>query len=342
MKRHGRKARLQLIAIAILALSALRAPAEEKEEPKYTQAQIKELCFKLSSNDDDVRWDAAKKLIEAGSQSTEMLSRILVGEWLEGRKLAAYLLGEIKDPAAVLPLASCLGDSEFHVRWKCAVSLKAIGKPSVISLSQVLRTGNLNAQYCAAWTLGEIKDPRATLALAETATSDDYHLRWKSTISLKRIGRPAVEELKRLLKDDRVKARRCAVWALDQLGGKAAADLLLDAIADPDDEVRCRAAAALSKYDRADVRTALEGLVEDKSAAVRRQAVISIAKLGRQIVPGDEAPGNGRVAKWGLYEVVHRHDGALPAAPEAAMEVRFLTPSQGSRVVRGFRAGDNT
>ena len=342
MKKQDHTALLNFIAVAWISTCAFRAFAGEKAAPpKYTQAKIRQLCHELSSNDDQVRWRAAEELMKAGPQSTDMLCGILQGEWLEGRKLAAYVLGEIKDPTAVLPLASCLGDEDFHVRWKCAVALKNIGGPSGRALAQVLRTGNLKAQYAAAWALGEIKDPRATLALAETATANDHHLRWKSVISLKRIGPPAVEELGKLLKAERVTARRCAVWALDQLGGSAAAELLLGSVADGDEDVRRRVAEALSKYDRPDVRAALEKLVDDQSPSVRRQAVMSIARLGQDIAAkANGGIGDDHVPKWRMYEVIHTPVGEL--RPQAEMIVRFLTPSQGSQTVRGFRATDGS
>ncbi|NQT19146.1 MAG: HEAT repeat domain-containing protein [Planctomycetes bacterium] len=337
-----RKTFLTVAALMCVVIpNSLAFAGEKDDKPKVSQEEIRKLCHKLSSNDDDVRWQAAKKLIEAGGESTDMLGQILQGEWLEGRKLAAYLLGEIKDPAAVLPLASCLGDDEFHVRWKCAVSLKNIGRPAVDVLCQVLRTGNLQAKYCAAWTLGEIKDPSATAALAETATVEDHHLRWKSVISLKRIGPAAIDELKKLLEDESPKARHCAVWALDMLGGREAIGPLLGAISDAEADVRALAAKALAKYDGPKVRAALEALIEDESNAVRRQAVISLATLGRQIVDGENgAPGDDRAPRWGIYEAVHRQEDGAPDAPDAHLAVDFLTPSQGSRTVEGFCAED--
>ena len=339
-----RKIFLTVTALLCVVISDSLALAGEenadKPKPPPTQEEIRKLCHELSSNDDDVRWRAGRKLIEAGGESTDMLGRILQGEWLEGRMLAAYLLGEIRDPAAVLPLASCLGDDEFHVRWKCAVSLKNIGRPAVDALCAVLRTGNLHARHCAAWTLGEIKDPSATAALAETATAEDYHLRWKSVISLKRIGPAAIEELKKLLKDESPKARLCAVWALDKLGGNKAVEPLLSALADADESIRVLAAKALAKYDRPNVRAALERLVEDASEAVRRQAVVSLATLGRQIGDAEGGPGDDRVPRWGTYEVAYRPEDDAPQGRDGQMEVKFLTPAQGSRTVHGFRAGD--
>jgi len=334
--------RIRAMLLVMVALLG-RVQAADKP-PRYTPDQIRELCYKLSSNDDKVRWDTAEELIKAGPQATDMLCQVLQGEWLEGRKLAAYLLGEIKDARAVLPLASCLGDPEFHVRWKCAVSLKNIGKPSVDALVQVLRTGNLRARHCAAWALGEIKDPRATLALAEAATADDTDLRWKAVISLKRIGPPALVELRRLLRQGNVQGRRCSVWAIDQLGGPEAekagvVESLLDALKDSDAEVRQRAAAALARYDRPDVRTALEKMIEDENANVRRQAVRSMATLGKpETDAADAAAAIPRVRRWQAFDIEYRPEGA--PAPDGAMEVTLLTPSHGSRTIAGFRTDD--
>jgi len=328
---------------SLLILAALLGAAEAADKPAlYTSEQILDLCHKLSSNDEKVRWETARKLTEAGPHATDTLCQILQGEWLEGRKLAAYLLGEIKDPKSIIPLASCLGDSEFHVRWKCAVTLKNIGGPAVETLTQVLRTGNLNARHCAAWALGEIRDPRATLPLAESATAEDHDLRWKSVISLKRIGPPALAELQHVLKQDNVQGRRCGVWAIDQLGGPeaekaGAVESLLDAIADTDEEVRQRAAAALARYERPDVRVALEKMIDDADGEVRRQAIRSIATLGK---PQDEAAADtvARVPRWQAFTIEFSPEGDPP--PDAALTVTLQTPSQASSTITGFPAGD--
>ena len=283
-----------------------------------------------------MRWRAAEELIKAGPKATGTLGTILLGEWLEGRKLAAYILGETKDPAAVPALAKSLGDDDFHVRWKCAVSLKNIGKPSVDGLIEALGTGNLNAQYCAAWALGEIRDPKATLALAKAATSNDEDLRWKAVISLKRIGPAAVDGLRKLVTDKNVESRRCAVWSLGELATDDAAEPLLEATADADAGVRLKAIAALAKFDLPEVRAALGKLAEDKDPAIAKQAVISLARLGKAAdVAARVGIGDDHVPQWRTYEIKYVPVRTMPS--NAALEATFLTPGQGSISVPGFR-----
>ena len=331
-------------------LVAIALPCSGDAEP---DSQVKELCRRLGSNEEGVRWRAAEELIKAGPKATGTLGTILLGEWLEGRKLAAYILGETKDPAAVPALAKSLGDDDFHVRWKCAVSLKNIGKPSVDALIDALGKGNLNAQYCAAWVLGEIREPKATLALAWAATSDDEDLRWKAVISLKRIGPAAVDGLRRLVTDKNVESRRCAVWSLGELATDDAVEPLLDATADADADVRLKAIAALAKFDLPQVRAALGKLAESKDPAIAKQAVISLARLGKAagIAAGDQGShaavarkgiGDDHVPQWQTYEIAATawsHAPARPMPSDAVLEATFLTPDQGSISVPGFRTG---
>ncbi|HUS58210.1 MAG TPA: HEAT repeat domain-containing protein [Planctomycetota bacterium] len=330
---------LSAIISSFLFISVIMLSAPANAEEPYGDA-VKAIVQRLGSNDEGVRWAAAADLIKAGPKSTNVLSVILLGEWAEGRKLAAYILGETKDPAAVPALVRCLGDDEFHVRWKCAVSLKNIGEPAVDALMGALLEGNLNAQYCAAWALGELKDAKATLALAKAAVAADDDLRWKAVISLKRIGPAAIVELARLAKDNAPEARRCAVWSLGELGGNDALAPLLDATRDADTEVRNKAAYALSKFDLPEVRAALEKLVEDKDPAVQKQAVMSLAKLGKAIDhAGRKGIGDDHVPQWQAYEITCNGDGLGALAAGAQMEVRLITPSQATRIVRGFYAG---
>ena len=184
-----------LLTICMLAACSLAAGGEDIKPTPDELKRYRELCFEMGNENEATRWRAAGELMKAGPKAIGPLSEILKGDWLEGRRMVAYMLGEIKHPAAIGPLANALGDGDFHVRWKAAVSLRNIGAPSTEALIGVLAGGNLEARCCAAWALGEIRAPEAAGPLCRTLADPDDELATKARVSLGRLGLAAIEPL---------------------------------------------------------------------------------------------------------------------------------------------------
>jgi hypothetical protein len=89
-------------------------------------------------------------------------------------------------------------------------------------------------------------DPAAPL-LEEALDSDDEGIFWRSAILLGALGsRHATEPLARIL-DRKGKIRVCAIWALGEIGDKAASTPLLKFVNDPDRTVSRETVEALKK-----------------------------------------------------------------------------------------------
>ncbi|MEK6803734.1 MAG: HEAT repeat domain-containing protein [Nitrospirota bacterium] len=122
------------------------------------------------------------------AKADAMLIDLKDSHWLN-RKYAAEVLGELKDPRAVLPLVEALTDEVGDVRQRAYDSLIKIGGTAVASLVPLL-------------------------------ASEEDDVRQSATEIIRKIGKPAVEPLAIALADadDRLKTRIMKV--LDRMGYK--------------------------------------------------------------------------------------------------------------------------
>ena len=122
------------------------------------------------------------------AKADAMLIDLKDSHWLN-RKYAAEVLGELKDPRAVLPLVEALTDEVGDVRQRAYDSLIKIGGTAVAALVPLL-------------------------------ASEEDDVRQSATEIIRKIGKPAVEPLATALADadDRLKTRIMKV--LDRMGYK--------------------------------------------------------------------------------------------------------------------------
>jgi len=130
---------------------------------------------------------AAETLIAFGPHAVEPLISALKDKNLDIRRVAASILGNIKDPRAVGPLAAALNDENRNVRMMAAWSLAQIGTPSVEPLVAALRDRNSAARGDAAWALGKIKDPRAVEPLIEALKNEKPDIQQDAAKALEKI-----------------------------------------------------------------------------------------------------------------------------------------------------------
>lgn len=344
--------RFPLVASFCLAaaLSIAAAPASGGDLPPEEYQRLRGMCFQLGGNEPGKKWDAARALIREGPKAAPVVGEILKGDWLEGKRMAAWILSEMRCEAAVGPLARALDDADEEVRWKAAVGLKQAGKPAVLHTVAMLMSGKLTAKHCAAWTLGEIGDADAAGPLAGALEEADEDLRWKAAISLTQIGAPALPALNQVLKKAGVETRRCAIWAVGKIGGEAALPALEQALGDADNHVRAKAVVALGNIPGEAATKLLLRMVNDADPIVRKDAIVALGRRGKSTGPAVvvERPGKEPTAEvplYGLWEVAFQPEKPANAAnpfADAALTATFVAPDDRNIKANGFFAGNGT
>jgi len=335
------------LAILALAWVAALASGAQLSEPEHRR--LRALCFRLGENEPGKKWDAARTLIREGEKAVPVLAELFNGEWVEGKRMAAWILSEIRHPTAVGPLSRALGDADEDVRWKAAVGLKRIGRPSVFGLVATLLTGKLHARQCAAWALGEIGDPAAAGALASALEEKDDDLRWKAATSLTQIGAPALPALAKVLRSGSVETRRCAIWAVGKIGGTASLPALDQALADKDNHVRAKAVVALGNIRGEDATKLLMRMVNDPDTVVRKDAIVALGRRGKALKPTPRPDATTepttRIPLFGICEVAFRPAKCPPLKnpfADASLAATFIAPDDRNIKVLGFYAGQGT
>jgi len=331
---------LILLCSLSLALSAISAEGTGGEGPAVSpqeKARIEKLCRELGHGDEGRRWDAARELASEGDKAVPSLSQILKGEWGEGKKMAAWVLGKIPTAISAAALAGGLSDTDKDVRWKAAVSLVQIGEVALPELRRQLRAEPVAARQCAAWAIGQLKDAGSAHFLARALGDKNDDVRWKAAVSLKEIGDDSLPALLKVIRSGSERARQSAVWAIGEIGTLAAQQAVDQLTRDPDPTVRAKAAVAASSIGgEAGLKLALF-LVKDKDQLVRREAVLSLARLFKDKKSVPQPPEAGLN---GVFEFEFAVDGDL-VREGIGPEVVLVTPSLQERRAKSFQHAEN-
>ena len=136
-------------------------------------AAVKPLVGALKGASDDLRCQASGALAKFGSEVVEPLTAMLTDPDPEVRIVAAGVLGDTGDPAAVEPLISALRDRDPDVRGAAGGALFRMGDAAVEPLIAATKDADRNVRLYAAGALKYIGNPRAVDALQELARSGD-------------------------------------------------------------------------------------------------------------------------------------------------------------------------
>jgi HEAT repeat protein len=261
---------------------------------------IKALTKALQDSDDTVRFHCIQALGNIGTSARSAvpeLIKVLTGQDRTKTeqdpnilRAAAGALGKMgKD--AVGPLTKVLREDESAaVRRLAATGLALIG-PEASSAGPALAKAleqdtSFRVRRIAAETLRLIDPkPKEVLdALIGAIRNDlDADVCRSAAIAAGKLGKPALGELVKLLKDDNADIRFHATSALREMGAQAepAIKSLLPLLRDKDEEVRASAAIALGAVGEPAVAVLVESLA-DKEPEMRRAAATGLAQVGKR------------------------------------------------------------
>lgn len=198
------------------------------------------------------------------------------------REIALRALARIGDPRAVAPLVEALRHAEVWLAPRIADILVRHGQLSVDAMIAFLGESSRHpARAWAANVLGEIKAIRAFPVLVRVLSDLDDEVRAKAAGALGRLGDPRAITylLEHLLSDPAPFVRARIAGALGQFGETDVIDYLVRALGDPAWWVRMRSVEALEQIGpRAEAPLLLA--LGDPDPEIRIRAAVSLERLG--------------------------------------------------------------
>jgi heparin/heparan-sulfate lyase len=199
------------------------------------------------------------------------------GNASKGEKEIKSLMRQLTDTKARVTL-------DQDTRSVAAVELVGIGKTAMEPLIGSLANPEPEVRRRAAWALGEIRDGRATIALAQALHDQDGFVRNAAGEALRKIGQLAVDALVAAIGCQEAGVRIVAVRALGGIGDPRAAERLAVAVKG-DDPAVCRWAIwALGKIKDPRGVPALMGALKDDDSRTREHATWALGETGEPAV----------------------------------------------------------
>ena len=184
-----------------------------------------------------------------GASAVPPLVDALGSENVYRRRLAARVLGEIRDSSSVEGLLKYADDDDFRMRAGVVSALGKVGqKRAVPKMRDALRDQDYLVRTSAAIALSNFKDSTNVIPLIRALSDQYYGVRFSAATALSNIGRPAVRPIVDAL---RVPGDTLSYYLLIEIAGNLADTRFLEPlvkIVNSDDPyARAFAAEALGK-----------------------------------------------------------------------------------------------
>jgi HEAT repeat protein len=201
------------------------------------------------------------------------------------RRVAAEILGGLRNRELVTPLSASLGDPEAGVRAASVRALGRIGDPSALpGLSGCLADTDATVRLAAVQAMRLFDDSAPLVPLL-----DDPDPAVRAETAAAQLAGDGADRaagvLRELLSEEDPEPRRIAVRALGHARGATAAALAAGRLDDPDPSVRAAAAEALADVDAEHAVARLVETLSDPDSAVRAAAAHALGRIGRPAVP---------------------------------------------------------
>jgi HEAT repeat protein len=243
------------------------------------------------------------------------------------RRVAAEVLGTLRNPELVTPLRVALGDVDPGVRAVAVLALGQIHEPSAIpDVANRLADADASVRLAATQVMRAFGSPNT--AFSPLLDDSDPAVRAEAAVSLLALdgSRRPREVLQQMSSNDDHGLRRIAVRALGHVRSAETCRLVVAHLGDADPSVRGVAADCLAAMDPADAVQPLVGMLADPDSAVRTAAAEALGGIGGPAVasvvsaleqPGSESgallalerlPTDGNFDKVRRYAATSAHD----------------------------------
>jgi HEAT repeat protein len=260
-----------------------------------TPSSWKQLFEELKKHDWTVNWRTADALAQLGAEAVPSLLQALEIQDGYMRNGAAIALGKIGSKDFVQPLLQALrwrddrvyeDDEDIEARMSAATALgklhdPAICEPLLAELEKILVTDRTLASHIAE-ALGAVGNPRAIPTLAKLVEHHDPDIQRDSSFALAELGSDAIQIMHDILNDRSRRGRGYVVRALCPKATGSSFPILLEILANPDDDkyVRGEVARGLGRYSKSpDVYPALVRILEIEKGEICSSALIGLGCL---------------------------------------------------------------
>jgi HEAT repeat protein/ATP/ADP translocase len=202
------------------------------------------------------------------------------------RRVAAEVLGTLRNRELVIPLRAALDDPDAGVRASSVRALGRLGDPLALSnLEQRLTDTDASVRLAAVYGTRALDG--APQALEPLLDDPDPAVRAEAAVALLGGDGPgrATDVLRKMSSDEDPDQRRAAIRALRQCRSAEAGRLVAGSLEDPLPPVRATAAAALADIDPGQAVQPLVNLLVDPDSTVRAAAARALGGIGRPSVP---------------------------------------------------------
>lgn len=229
--------------------------------------------------DPDEKVAAAKALNSIGRRASvpALLELMRSASW-HARQSAWWALRDVHAPIPA-ELLLALADWDWKMNDAVAQALRKVGAEALPLLLNVLRDESWEKRRGAAWALGEIGDRAAVPGLVDALLDPESVVRCEAARALSGMqDSDAVEPLLRALRDEASAVQKAAADSLVAIKLPAVSGLR-EALHDPNEHVRMRAAEALGRIGDPSAIPDLLALTHDSLPNVRGAAIKALGML---------------------------------------------------------------
>jgi tetratricopeptide (TPR) repeat protein len=307
---------------------------------------------------DKLRGDprAAEELARLGTHGLKPLLEALADDGdVSQQRIAVAVLGYLGNTGAAQPLlrlaaqtpaenrqrpggvSSLLPVLDWDVRVDALVAAGRLGDPRIIpALSELIEHREVAMREAAAFALGRTADRRAAAPLASALDDRRDSVQVLACLGLAAVGTRPVDPLLAALADPGRSdtARAACAFALGVLGDRRAVPVLIEVLAQGNDEAQRLAAWSLGKLEDRRALPALLGAFFAKRAAVRDATAWALQRVAG-VRPAGEAPA----APWtGLLDYPMRHGKFDAEAAVRALPGPLPAPELVPRLIAGHES----
>ncbi len=199
---------------------------DDEKSLRKTQEKLSKLIKALEDEDGDVRWNAVEELGKIRDvRAAEALTKLLLDKDIDIEYRAVELLNQMGE-IAVEPLIKALENKEWEIREKAADILGSIRderaiEPLIKALDDTIKTFSCNKRIDTDLKVQDVAEARALVDICwreeavETLIKALPH--WMIEKILVKIGEPAIEPLKKALKNKDWRIRESAEIILEEI-----------------------------------------------------------------------------------------------------------------------------